>query len=111
MHATERIFVRDGERCWFVRLSEVVLFEPEGNYTRVIFGVNRPLVLRPLNYLEGRLDPGVFFRVNRRQLINLQYVRGITPWLNGGYEVDLDGGLKVIMSRRQAQKFQEARRL
>ncbi|MGH9444509.1 MAG: LytR/AlgR family response regulator transcription factor [Terriglobia bacterium] len=111
MHANERIFVREGEQCWFVPLKEVVLLESEGNYTRLIFGGNRPLVLRPLNYLERRLDPAAFFRANRRQVVNLQYARAITPWLNGGYQLELHGGLKVTISRRQAQKFQDARRL
>jgi two-component system, LytTR family, response regulator len=111
MHASERIFVRDGERCWFVALREIVLLESEGNYTRLIFGDSRPLVLRPLNYLERRLDPAAFFRANRRQVFNVQYIRAITPWLNGGYQVELHRGLKVTMSRRQAQKFQDAKRL
>jgi two-component system, LytTR family, response regulator len=111
MGASERIFVREGERCWFVPLRDIVLLESEGNYTRLIFGNNRPLIARPLNYLERRLEPAVFFRANRRQVINLQYVRAIAPWLNGGYQVELQGGLKTVMSRRQAQKFQEARRL
>lgn len=111
MHVSERIFVREGERCWFVPLREIVLLESEGNYTRLIFGNNRPLILHSLNYLERRLDPAVFFRANRRQVVNVQYIRAITPWLNGGYQVELNQGLKVTMSRRQAQKFQEARRL
>jgi two-component system, LytTR family, response regulator len=109
--SSERIFVREGERCWFVPLKEIVLFESEGNYTRLIFGNNRPLIPRPLNYLEHRLEAASFFRANRRQVINLQYIRAIVPWLNGGYQVELQGGLQVVMSRRQAQKFQEARRL
>ncbi|HTV54676.1 MAG TPA: LytTR family DNA-binding domain-containing protein, partial [Terriglobia bacterium] len=92
-------------------LKEIVLFESEGNYTRLIFGNNRPLIPRPLNYLEHRLEAASFFRANRRQVINLQYVRAIVPWLNGGYQVELQGGLQVVMSRRQAQKFHEARRL
>jgi two-component system, LytTR family, response regulator len=111
MKADERIFVRDGERCWFVPLKGIVLLESEGNYTRLFFGENRPLILRPLNYLEQRLDPSLFFRANRRQVINVQFIRSITPWLNGGYKVDLQGGLEVTMSRRQAQKFQETKKL
>jgi two-component system, LytTR family, response regulator len=109
--ASERIFVRDGERCWFVPVAEIVLLESEGNCSRLVFGSHRPLVLRPLNYLELRLDPAMFFRANRRQIINLQYIRSVAPWVNGGYRVELEGGDSVTMSRRQSAKFQDTKKL
>jgi two-component system LytT family response regulator len=107
MPATQQIFVRDGERCWFVKLNEIVLLESEGNYTRLYFGGNRPLLLRSLNYLEGRLDPAMFFRASRKHIINLTFVESISPWVNGGFQVKLKTGQEVEMSRRQAQKFRD----
>jgi two-component system LytT family response regulator len=101
------IFVKDGERCWFVTLSDVVLLESEGNYARLFFGSNRPLVLRSLNYLEERLDPAIFFRASRKHILNLRFIESIDPWANGGFLVRLKGGFEVEMSRRQAQKFKE----
>jgi two-component system LytT family response regulator len=105
--ASSCIFVKDGERCWFVTLSDVVLLESEGNYARLYFGGNRPLVLRSLNYLEERLDPAMFFRASRKHLLNLRFIESIDPWANGGFLVRLKGGFEVEMSRRQAQKFKE----
>jgi two-component system LytT family response regulator len=107
MDGSQRIFVKDGERCWFVTLSDVVLLESEGNYARLYFGGNRPLVLRSLNYLEERLDPATFFRASRKHILNLRFIEGIDPWANGGFLVRLKGGFEVEMSRRQAQKFKE----
>jgi two-component system, LytTR family, response regulator len=107
MDAAQRIFVKDGERCWFVALADVVLLESEGNYTRLYFGGNRPLVLRSLNYLEERLDPAHFFRASRKHMLNLRFIESINPWANGGFLVRLKGGLEVEMSRRQAQRFKE----
>ena len=107
MEGRQRIFVKDGERCWFVTLSDVALFESEGNYTRLHFGGNRPLVLRSLTYLEERLDQAVFFRASRKHIINLRFVDAIDSWANGGFLVRLKGGMQVEMSRRQAQKFKE----
>lgn len=107
MDASQRIFVKDGERCWFVTLSDVVLLESEGNYARLYFSGNRPLVLRSLNYLEERLDPAMFFRASRKHLLNLRFIESIDPWANGGFLVRLKGGFEVEMSRRQAQKFKE----
>src|SRR5438045_4352535 len=44
----EQVFVRDGDRCWIVRLPDIFLLESEGNYTRVHFGRERPLIRRSL---------------------------------------------------------------
>jgi len=107
MEAGQRIFVKDGERCWFVTLSDIVLLESEGNYARLHFDGNRPLVLRSLNYLEERLDRAIFFRASRKHLMNLRFIETIDAWANGGFLVKLKGGFEVEMSRRQAQKFKE----
>jgi two-component system LytT family response regulator len=108
---SERVFVRDGDRCWFIELAEIALLESEGNYTRLFFSGQRPLLMRSLNYLQGKLEPKLFFRVNRRQIINLKFIQAIDQWPNGGYRVRLRGGFEVTMSRRQAQSFQKATEL
>ena len=109
--AGRKIFVRDGERCWFVALEDIVVMESEGNYTQLVFGGHRPMLPRSLAALEDRLDPALFFRANRRQLINLGHVASLTPALDGGLSVTLTGGITVEMSRRQARRFQAMTRL
>jgi two-component system LytT family response regulator len=103
----QQIFVKDGERCWFVVLRDIVLLESEGNYTRLYFGGHRPLVLRSLNYLEDRLDPAIFFRASRKHILNLKFIEAMDAWANGGFLVRLKGSIEVEMSRRQAQRFKE----
>lgn len=103
----DQVFVKDGDRCWFVRLSTVRLFESEGNYVRLYFEDNKPLILRTLNYLDERLDNKAFFRANRKHIVNLKWIESIEPWLNGGLLVKLKGGNKIEVSRRQAIKFKD----
>jgi two-component system, LytTR family, response regulator len=103
----DQVFVKDGERCWFVKLSSVRLFESEGNYVRLYFEDFKPLILRTLNYLDERLDNKTFFRANRKHIINLKWIESIEPWLNGGLLVKLKGGNKIEVSRRQAIKFKD----
>lgn len=103
----DQVFVKDGERCWFVKLAAVRLFESEGNYVRLYFEENKPLILRTLNYLDERLDSRTFFRANRKHIINLKYIENIEPWMNGGLLVKLKGGVKIEVSRRQAIKFKD----
>ena len=103
----DQVFVKDGERCWFVKLNEIRLFESVGNYAKVFFGTNKPLILKSLNALEERLDARVFFRANRKHIINLRWIEKIEPYFNGGLLVELKGGEKIEVSRRQTVKFKE----
>jgi two-component system, LytTR family, response regulator len=103
----DQVFVKDGERCWFVTLSDVRLFESAGNYAKVYFGDNKPLILKSLNALEERLDEKSFFRANRKHIINLRWIQKIEPYLNGGLLIYLKGGEEVEVSRRQAVKFKD----
>ena len=103
----DQVFVKDGNKYWFIRLRDVRLFESIGNYVRIYFENNKPLILRSLNALEERLDPQVFFRANRKHIINLRMIEGIEPYFSGGILVKLKGGEKVEVSRRQAVRFKD----
>lgn len=102
-----KVFIKDGDRCWFVAMEQIVLFESEGNYTRVYFDRHRPLLLRSLNQLEARLDPERFLRVSRRQIVNLDFVVDIAPGAAGGMVMTLKDDLKIPMSRRRAAQFKQ----
>jgi two-component system, LytTR family, response regulator len=103
----DQVFVKDGERCWFVKLSDIRLFESVGNYAKVFFGNNKPLILKSLNALEERLDEKMFFRANRKHIVNLRMIEKIEPYFNGGLLLELKGGEKIEVSRRQTVKFKE----
>lgn len=106
-----QVFVKDGERCWFVKLADVPMFESEGNYVRVYFEGNKPLILKSLNNLGNKLDENTFFRANRKYIINLNWVDKIENWFNGGLMVKLKNGEQIEISRRQASKFKEMKSL
>ncbi|MCF2488564.1 LytTR family DNA-binding domain-containing protein [Dyadobacter sp. CY347] len=103
----DQVFVKDGEKCWFVKLGKIRLFESMGNYVRLHFDDQKPLVLKSLNNLEERLEPNTYFRANRKHIINLHWIEKIEPWFSGGLLVTLQGGDKIEISRRQAIRFKE----
>lgn len=107
LNEEDQVFVKDGEKCWFVSLKNIRLFESEGNYVRVYFDTYRPLILRSLNSLETRLSEKSFFRASRKHIINLKWVDSIETWFNGGLMVKLKGGQEVEISRRQAVKLKD----
>jgi len=102
----EQVFVRDGERCWLVRMEDIALLRSEGNYTRVFFGGNQPLIPRSLAQIEPRLDPAVFFRANRAEIVNLRRVTSMTSEADG-YSLALRDGPSVVISRRQAKLLRD----
>src|SRR5262245_56721889 len=106
--AADRVFLRDGDRCWIVTMRDIACFEADGNYARVYFGANRPLIRTSLNALASRLDPALFFRASRRHLINLHFVEGIEHSAEDGYVVRLRGGHAVAVSRRQSRILRES---
>lgn len=103
----QQVFVKDGEKCWLIRIGDVRAFEVCGNYSRVFFDNHKPLILRSLNQLEERLDPSSFFRANRQEIINLNKVTKVEPWFNGRLKVWLEDIHEVEVSRRQAVRFKE----
>jgi two-component system LytT family response regulator len=107
LHESDQVFVKDGERCWFVKLADIRLFESVGNYAKIYFASNKPLILKSLNALEERLDEKVFFRANRKHIVNLRLIEKIEPYFNGGLLLELKGGEKIEVSRRQTVKFKE----
>jgi two-component system LytT family response regulator len=97
-----QIFVRDGDRCWIVRLPDIFLLESEGNYTRLCFATHRPLIRRSLNSFEQQLDPQMFFRANRRQILNLTWIESTELSVDGSLSIRLRGAQTVALSRRRS---------
>ena len=102
-----QIFIKDGEACWLVRIEDIQLFEIVGNYTRVYFKENSPLLYKSLQQIEEKLPEAQFFRANRQQIVNTEYIQGIVPWFNGKLKLTLTNGQEVEVSRRQSSLFKD----
>ncbi|GAB4452220.1 MAG: LytTR family DNA-binding domain-containing protein [Bacteroidia bacterium] len=102
-----RVFMKDGDNCWFVPLKDIVVFESLGNYVKVHLPNSHPVIFNSLNALEERLPSDMFFRANRKFIINLHKIINISTWVNNGYMVKIENGMEVDLSRRQSVKFKE----
>jgi len=109
--ANEKVFLRDGDKCWYVQLEDIRLIESAGNYAKIHFDKYQPLIHRTLNSLDERLSDEIFFRANRQQIINLNFLEKIEPFFNSGFLFYLKDGSKIEVSRRQAVKFKELKGL
>jgi two-component system LytT family response regulator len=103
----DRIFLRDNEKCYFVKTADIKRIVSEGNYARIYFKDQHALVHRSLNALSTKLDPQYFFRANRQELINIQYIEKVEPYFSNTLVFTLTGNIKVEVSRRQSVLFKE----
>jgi two-component system LytT family response regulator len=103
----QKIFIKDGEKVYFIALAEVSLIESMDNYARLYFGDEKPMIKRSLNQLEKRLNPAIFFRANRSQIINTEYIKEIQPYFNNKLRLVLTTGEIVDLSSRQSVSFKK----
>ena len=106
-YLSDQFFIKDGNKCWFVNINDIKYFETEGNYSKVFFENNSPLIPRSLNYLEERLDPNLFFRANRSQILNIKWIFNISITANGSLKVILKDKTEIEISRRKASVFKD----
>lgn len=105
LRADRTIFIKDGERCHFVKLSEVYLIESMDNYARLYFGDQKAFLKTSLNQLAEKLDEAVFFRISRTHIVNLNYIKEIFPMPKGKLRIGLISGEVLDVSDRQSVKF------
>lgn len=101
----KRVFIKDGAKCWLVNINDIILFESEGNYARVYFENNKPLIYKSLNMIEEKVDQNIFFRANRRQIVNLNFIKSVKDGLNNSLKIIMANDMIVEISRRNSYRF------
>jgi two-component system LytT family response regulator len=109
--AGRQLFVKDGNKCHFIKLADVFLVESMDNYARIYFQDQTTYLKRSLNHLEESLDGGMFFRINRSQIINLNFIQQVHQLPKGKLNITLKTGLLLEVSDRQSVKFKTLNRL
>lgn len=101
----EKVLLSDGERTWFLPVSSIRGAETLGTHSILWLEKGNPVIRRSLSSLESRLPPQLFFRANRTQLVNLNFIERVEPWFGGELKLFLIGGKSIELSRRQAKLF------
>ena len=106
-----RIFIKDGHHCYFVELNTVYLIESRENYACLYFDGKKALVKTSLTQLEEKLDENIFFRINRTQIVNTNFIKDIGSDKTSKITIRLSTGEKLEISERQSVKFRSQNRL
>ncbi|OQD41576.1 LytR/AlgR family response regulator transcription factor [Croceivirga radicis] len=107
LHLQSQIFIKDGEKCWLLKIGEISHFEIVGNYTRVFFQDQKPMLYKSLQQVEDKLPQEQFFRVSRQQIVNIGFIKEVIPWFNGKLKLSMQNGDEIEVSRRQSYLFKD----
>ncbi|MFZ0420516.1 MAG: LytTR family DNA-binding domain-containing protein [Candidatus Sulfotelmatobacter sp.] len=104
----ERLAVKSVGQVSFVKISEIDWIEAADYYACLHTGPRTHLVRRSMSELEQELDPAVFCRVHRSTIVNLSRVRSLQLGADGEYEVLLENGSSLRLSRRYRKRLQSS---
>jgi two-component system, LytTR family, response regulator len=105
--AMDRLMVKSAGRVLFLRAAEIDWIEAADYYACLHVGAKTHLLRRSMSDLERELDPRTFCRIHRSAIVNIARVRELRLDLHGEYEVALEGGSKIKVSRGYREKLQE----
>jgi len=107
LEMSDKIFLKDNQKCHLVSLAEMDYFESCKNYVRIFFGQQNAFIKKSLNNVEQRLPGRYFFRVNRQYIVNLNAVKTIGEAIGDGYIITMTDGKVLDISRRNASLLKE----
>jgi two-component system LytT family response regulator len=91
---------------YFVNIADIVRFEAEDNYTHIYLkSGERITASKTIKAYEDLLAPFNFYRVHKRHVINLNFMRKFVKG-DGGYLV-MDDDIQIEVSRRRRPAFME----
>lgn len=94
-----RMIIKKGDRYYIIQVGDIQWIEAAGYYMRLHAGSGTYLIRKTMKSLAKRLDPGLFFRIHRSYMVNLDFVREIQTWFHGDYIVILKDGKKLPVSK------------
>ena len=104
--AVERIVIKSAGQVSFLKIAEIDWIEAADYYSCLHVGIKSHLLRRTMAELEQELDQSIFCRIHRSTIVNLNRVRGLKLDENGEYEVLLDNGSRLRLSRRYRTQLQ-----
>ncbi len=103
----DRIAVKSGGHAVWVKLEEIDWIGSADNYAELHVGTKSHLLRETLGALEARLAPQKFLRISRSVIINISRIKKLDRKFYGGYELTLQDGTTLTMSRRYRDKLQQ----
>jgi len=102
----DRLPIKSSGQVLFLKISEIDWIEAADYYACLHVGSKTHLLRRSMSELERDLDPAAFCRIHRSTIVNLERVRSLRLGEDGEYEVLLENGTSLRMSRGYRKQLQ-----
>jgi two-component system, LytTR family, response regulator len=106
LRTLDRLAIKNAGRILFVKSSEIDWIEAADYYACLHVGARTHLLRRSMSELDQELSPTLFCRIHRSTIVNLDRVRGLKLGEDGEYEVQLENGTSLPLSRRYRKQLQ-----
>ena len=101
---SERLLVNSGDRAILLAMAKIDWVESAKNYIALHVGKDSYLMRGTIEGFYERLDPAIFIRANRSQIVNIESIKELQPWFHGEYKIILKDGKEISWSRRYMDK-------
>ncbi len=106
----ERLLIKRGQQLSYLKTAQTAFCYADGKLCYAVdFSGTKYLLENNLLHLEGQLDPGRFYRINRNLLVNIDAVKKVHAWLGGRLKVETtpDTTAETIVSRERVNGFKD----
>lgn len=95
-----RLLIQEDERSLFLEVSRIDWIEVVKNYVLIHSGAQTYMSRSSLESITAKLDPAIFRRVNRGQVVNVRRIAEVRRWFHGDRKIRLQDGTELSWSRR-----------
>ena len=96
----KRLLIQDSDRSVFLEVSRIDWIEAARNYACIHSGAQTHILRASLESLAAKLDPAIFRRINRSEIVNVKRITEVRSWFHGDQRVRLADGTELNWSRR-----------
>jgi two-component system LytT family response regulator len=104
---SRRLLIQDGGRTVFLEVARIDWIEAARNYACIHAGGHTYVMRSSLDSLAAKLDPAVFRRINRSEIVNAARIAELRPALHGDQKVRLQNGTELAWSRRYRKSVEQ----
>jgi two-component system, LytTR family, response regulator len=99
-HYVRRLLIQENDRSLFIEVDRIDWIESARNYACIHSGTRTYITRSSLDALAAKLDPTVFRRINRSEIVNVNSITEVRSWFHGDQKVLLKDGTELSWSRR-----------
>lgn len=106
----EQFLIKSGQSLSIIQIPEIAYFYSEDGYVQLVTNDNRKhLIEYSLDQLSEIIDPQLFFRINRKYILQMPAIRKINSYFNSRLKLNLSPASKedIIVSRERVGDFKK----